>query len=161
MSHLFSIPNGAPSFPPGSTPGTSSPPTPEHSPRPKWWHHSLDPMDASPLSGTMPQATPKVPSTSKQQEVMPLYKALTRNHQEAISQDSCLVNEMRVEYFWHHHPRFNHENTCDFMEVFWSIIKTADLFGSAIFEITDPWSGQDDLMEGTEDLQSSISIQVS
>ena len=34
-SHLFSIPKGAPPFPPGSAPGTSSPPMPEHSPRPK------------------------------------------------------------------------------------------------------------------------------
>ena len=31
MSHLFSIPHGAPTFPPGPSPGTSSPPMPEHS----------------------------------------------------------------------------------------------------------------------------------
>ena len=34
-SHLFSIPRGAPPIPPGPAPWTSSPPTPEHSPRPK------------------------------------------------------------------------------------------------------------------------------
>ena len=76
---------------------------------------------------------------------MPLYKALTRSHQEVFSQDSSLVNGMREEYFWSHHPNFNHENTLDFMEVFWCMIKTADRFGSVIFEITEAWSGQDEL----------------
>ena len=33
-SHLFSIPHGAPPFPPGPASGMSSPPTPDHSPRP-------------------------------------------------------------------------------------------------------------------------------
>ena len=35
MSHLFSIPQGSPPFPPGPTSGTSSPPMLEHSPGPK------------------------------------------------------------------------------------------------------------------------------
>ena len=35
MSHLFSIPQGTPPFPPGPSSRTSSPPTLEHSPRPK------------------------------------------------------------------------------------------------------------------------------
>ena len=47
MSHLFSIPHGAPPFPPGSAPGTSSSSVPKHSPRAKQQHHSPDPMDAS------------------------------------------------------------------------------------------------------------------
>ena len=38
--HLFCIPQGAPPFPPGSAPSTSSPPMPEHLPRPKWQYHS-------------------------------------------------------------------------------------------------------------------------
>ena len=33
--HLFSIPQRTPPFLPGSAPGTSSPPVPDHSPRPK------------------------------------------------------------------------------------------------------------------------------
>ena len=65
-SHLFSIPHRAPPFSPGSAPRTSSPPMPQHSPRPKQWNHSPDPIDASPLSRAMSQATPKGPSTSKQ-----------------------------------------------------------------------------------------------
>ena len=76
---------------------------------------------------------------------MPLSKALTRSHQEAFSQDSSLVNEMREEYFQSHHPNVNHENTRDFTEVFQCMIKTVDLFGSAIFEITEAWFGQDEL----------------
>ena len=35
MAHFFSIPQGAPPFPPGPAPGTSSPPMSGHSPRPK------------------------------------------------------------------------------------------------------------------------------
>ena len=154
MSHLFSIPKGAPPFPPGSAPGTSSPPAPEHSPRPKWQHRSPDLLDTSPLSGATSQATPKGPSTLKQQEIMPLHKALTRSHLEAFSQDSSLVNEMREEYFWLHHPNFNHENTHDFSEVSWCMTKTADLFGSAIFKITEAWLGWNELWEANYSLMT-------
>ena len=72
---------------------------PEHSLRPKQWHHSPDLMDTLPPSGATSQATPEGPSTLKQQEIMPLHKALTRSHLEAFSQDSSLVIEMREEYF--------------------------------------------------------------
>ena len=140
-SHLFSIPHGAPPFPPGPAPGTSSPPMLEHSPRPKQWHHSPDPMDTLPLSGAMSQATPEGSSTLKWWEITPLCKALTGSHQEAFSQDSSLVNEMREECFQLHHPNFNHENTCDFSEVFQFMAKTAELFGKAIFKITEAWLG--------------------
>ena len=61
---------------------------------------------------------------------------------------------MREEYFQSHHPNFNHENTCDFTEVFWCMIKTADLFGSAIFKITDAWSGQDELWQANYSLMT-------
>ena len=102
-------------------------------------------MDTLPLSGATSQATPKGPSASKQQEIMPLHKALTRSHLEVFSLDSSLVNETGEEYFQLHHPNFNHENTGDFSEVFWHMTKTADLFGSAIFEISEAWLGQDEL----------------
>ena len=84
-SHLFSIPHGPPPIPLGSAPRTSSPPVPKHSPRSKQQCHSPDPMDGSPLGGTISQATPEEPSTLKWQEIMPLYKALTRSHQEALA----------------------------------------------------------------------------
>ena len=141
MSHLFSISQGAPPFPSGSTPRTSFPPMPKHSPRPKQWHFSPDLMDALPLGGTTAHATPEGPSTSKQQEIMALHKALTRSHQMTFSWDSSLVNETREEYFRSHHPNFNHENTHDFTEVLWCMIKTVDLFGSAMIKITEAWSG--------------------
>ena len=95
LSHLFSVPQGAPPFPPGYGSRISYSFVLEDSPRPKQQHHSPDPMDASPLGGAMSQATPKGPSTSKWQEIMPLHKTLTRSHQEVFSQDSSLVNEMR------------------------------------------------------------------
>ena len=141
MSHLFSIPQGASPFPSGSAPGTSSPPMPKHSPRAKWWHHYPDPMVALPLGRTTPKATPEGPSISKWQEIIPLHKALTGNYQEAFSQDSRLVKEMREEYFQSHCPNFNNENTCVLMDVFWHMIKTTDLLGSAIYKITEARSG--------------------
>ena len=52
---------------------------------------------------------------------------------------------MREEYFWSHWPNVNNENNHDFTEVFWHMIKTADLLGSAIYKITEAWSGQDEL----------------
>ena len=61
---------------------------------------------------------------------------------------------MREEYFQLHHPNFNHENTCDFSEVFWCITGTADLFGWAIFEITDAWLGQDELCQANYSLMT-------
>ena len=73
---------------------------------------------------------------------MPLHTALTRSHQKALSQDSSLVNEMREEYFWSHHPNLNHENTRDLTEVFLCMSKTVDLFGSAIFKITEHGEGE-------------------
>ena len=82
----------------------------------------------------MSKATPKGPPTPMWQQIMPLYKALTRNHLEAFNQDSSLVNEMREEYFWSHCTNFNNENTHNFMEVFWCMIKTTDLLGSAIYK---------------------------
>ena len=147
MSRLFSIPQGAHPFHQGLPPGLLPHPMPEHSSRPKQWCHSPDLMDTSPLSGAMSQATAKGPSTSKWWMIMPLHKTLTRSHLEAFSWDSSLVNETREEYFWLHHPNLNHENTCDFSEVFWCMTKTADLFGSAIFEITNAWLGQDELRQ--------------
>ena len=74
-----------------------------------------------------------------------LVQGVERSHQEAFSWDSSLVNEMRQEYFHSQHPSFNHENTHDFTEVFRHMIKTADLPSSAIYEITEAWSGQDEL----------------
>ena len=123
MSHLFSIPQGAPPIPPGSAPRTSSPPMPKHSPRPKSGASLSRPNGCLTSQWDhLSQETPKGPSTLKQwQEIMPLHKALTRSCQEAFSQDSSLVNEMREEYFQSHHPNFNHENTHDLTEVFWCI----------------------------------------
>ena len=111
-------------------------------------------MDASPLGGTMSKTTPEGPSTSKWWEIMPLHKALTRSHWQAFSWDSSLVNEMREEYFWSHHPNFSDENTHDFTEVFCCMIKTADVFGSAIFEIAEAWLGQDELWQANYSLMT-------
>ena len=60
-SHLFSIPYGTPPFPPGPAPRTSSPPMPEHSPRPKQQHHSPDLMDTCLLVGPHPRQLSRGP----------------------------------------------------------------------------------------------------
>ena len=111
-------------------------------------------MDTLPLSGATFQATPEGPSTLKWQEIMPLHKTLTRSHLEAFSWDSSLVNETREAYFLLHHPNFNHENTHDFSEVFQCMAKTADLFGSAILQVTEAWSGWDELQQANYSLMT-------
>ena len=63
------------------------------------------------------------------------------------------MNEIREAYFRLHHPNFNQENTCDFSEVFWCMAKTADLFGSAIFKITEAWLG-DELQQANYSLMT-------
>ena len=130
MSHLFSISQGASPSQQGSVLRTSFPPAPtvpEHSPRPKQQHHSPDLMDVLPVSKATSKATPKGPPSSKQQEVMPLHKVLTRSCQETFGQDSCLVRKMREDC-----PNFNSKNSLDLMDVFGHMIETAGLLGSTI-----------------------------
>ena len=85
MSHPFGLSQGASPSEQVSAPRGPSSPTPEHSPRPKWQYPSPDLADVLTPSGTMSKETPKGPPHSKQQEVMPLHKALTRSHQEVFS----------------------------------------------------------------------------
>ena len=154
MFHPFSISQGASPSQQGSAPGALSPPVPEHPPRPKQWHHSPDPMDVSPPGETTSKTTPEGPPSSKQQELMPLHKALIQCCQEAFGWDSSLVRKMREEYFRSHCPNFNNENSHDFMDVFWCMTKTAGLLGSAIYEIKKAWTEQDELWEGNYALRT-------
>ena len=78
---------------------------------------------------------------------MPLHKALTWSHQEAFGQGSSLVRKMRQQYFRSHCPNFNNENSCNFTDVFKCMIKAAGLLGSAIYEIKDTKTGQDELQQ--------------
>ena len=64
-SHPFSLSQGASSSEQVSTAMAPSPPVPEHSPRPKQWHPSPDPVDVSPPSGTTSKATQEGPPNSK------------------------------------------------------------------------------------------------
>ena len=148
MSHLFNIFQGASPSQQGSVPGASSPlapTTPRPPPRPKQQHHSPDPIGVLPLSEATSKASPKGPPSSKWWEVMPVYKASMRSFQEAFSEDSHLVRKMREEYFRNHCPNFNNENSSDFTDVFWHMIETASLLGSAIYEIQEAWTGWDEL----------------
>ena len=78
---------------------------------------------------------------------MPLHKVLMRSHQEAFSQDTCLVRKMREEYFRNQCPNFYNENTHDLMDVFQHMIETAGLLGSAIYKIQEAWTGWDKLQD--------------
>ena len=54
---------------------------------------------------------------------------------------------MREEYFRRHCPNFNTENICDLSDVFQHIARTAELLGSAIYEIKEVWTGPDELWQ--------------
>ena len=108
---------------------------------------SPDPVDVLPPSRTTSKTTPEGPSNSKWQEALPLYKALTQNHQEAFNQDSSLVKETREKYFKKHYPDFSDENTHDFTGIFRSMIESSGLLGSSIHEIKEVWTGQDILLQ--------------
>ena len=64
-SHPFNLSQRASSTEQVSAPVASSPPAPGHSPRPKQWHPSPDPVDVSPPSRTMSKATPEGLPNSK------------------------------------------------------------------------------------------------
>ena len=98
MSNLFTIPPGASLSQQGSTPGVpppSAPIVPGPLPRPKQQHHSPDPAGSLPPSKTTSKVTHKGPPFLKWWEVTPLYKMLTRSHQEAFGQDPHLVRKAR------------------------------------------------------------------
>ena len=156
MSYPFSFSQGVSSSEQVSAPMALSPPVPEHSPRPKQQHPSPDLVDVLPPGGTMSKATQEGPPSSKQQEIMPLHKALTQSCLEAFSQDSSLVSKMREEYFRRHCPNFNTENTHDLSNIFWCMGKTAELLGSAIYEIKEVWTGLDELQQANYALRTKI-----
>ena len=91
------------------------------------------------------QANVTGPPSSKRQEVMLLYKALTASHLEAFNWDFPLVKETRQECFRKHSPNFSAENTHDLLEVFWHMFVAAYLLGSSIYEIRETWVGLDEL----------------
>ena len=84
------------------------------------------------------QSNPRRAPNSKQWEIMPLHKVLTQSCLEAFSQDSSLVRE---EYFTRHCPNFNTENIHDLSDIFQCMAGTAELLGSAIYEMKKVWTG--------------------
>ena len=63
---------------------------------------------------------------------------------------------MREEYFKRHCPNFNTENTHGLSDVFWCMAKTAELLGSAIYEIKEVWAGLDELWQATYVLRTLL-----
>ena len=119
----------------------------EPSPRPNQWHPSPDPVDILPPSEATLQGNVKGHPSSKQWEVMPLYKALTASHLEAFNQDSHMVTETREEYLSKHSPNFSEKNTCDLSVVFWHMIMATSLLDSSIYKINETWAGPDELCQ--------------
>ena len=154
MSHPFTLSQGASPIEQPSAPAAPSCPVPEHSPRPKRQLPSSDPVDDTPLGGTMSKATLEGPPSSKWQDIPPWYKVLTWSHSEAFSWDTSLVRETRKEYFKRHSPNFTMEGTCDLSKVFRHMAKTTKLLGSAIYEIQEVWKGPDELRQANCALKS-------
>ena len=142
-SHPFTLSQGASPVEQPSASAAPAAPVPEQSSRPKRWHPSPDPVDSMPLGGTMFKATLEGPPSSKQDKVPPWNKVLKQSCSEAFSQDTNLVKEARKEYFKRHSYIFTVECTCNLLEVFRQMAKSADLLGTAIYKIQEVWMGLD------------------
>ena len=63
---------------------------------------------------------------------------------------------MREEYFRSHCPNFNNDNSHDFTDVFQHMAETIGLLGSAIYEIKESWTGQDELWQANYALKALL-----
>ena len=88
MSLLCNQSQGASSSEQVPVPVAPPSPAPEPLPRPKQQYPSPDPVHVMPPGRATSQASLTGPPSSKQWEVMPLYKALTASHLEAFNWDS-------------------------------------------------------------------------
>ena len=145
---LLSIPPGVSPLqqePAPQTPPSSAPIAPGPSPQSKQWYKS--PNWVEPLSSlkTTSKVISEEPPHSKQKEEMFLHKVLSRSHQKAFSRDSKLVQKAREEYYQENHPCFNNETSCDMADISWSMIESAGLLSSEIYEIKEIWTGQSEL----------------
>ena len=64
------------------------------------------------------------------------------------------MKEARKEYFRKHSYNFTAEGTCNLSEVFRQMAKSAELLGSAIYEIQEVWMGSDKLWQANYALRS-------
>ena len=135
-------------------PSSSSHASAQAVPRPRRWHPFPDPVDSMPLGGTTSKATSEGPSSSKQWEVPPWNKVLKQSHSEVFSQDTDLVKEARKEYFSRHSYNFTAEGTCNLLEVFKQMAKSANLLGTSIHEIQAVWMGPDELRQANYAVRS-------
>ena len=154
MSHPFTLSPGASASKQPSVPAAPPSPASDHSPRPKRWHPSTDPVDVMPLSGTTSKTNLEGSPSSKQWEIPPWYKVLKWSHSEAFSWDTSLMREARKEYFKKHSPNFTMDGTHGLSEVFRHIAKSAKLLGSAIYEIQEVLEGPDELWQANYALKS-------
>ena len=153
-SHPFTLSQRTSPAEQQSAPAAPPAPVAKQSPWPKRWHPSPDPMDSMPLGRTTSKVTSEGPPSSKQQEVPPGNKALKQSCSEAFSQDSDLVKEARKEYFLKHSYNFTMEGTCNLLEVFRQMAKSAKLLGIPIHEIQALRTGPDELRQANYALRS-------
>ena len=64
------------------------------------------------------------------------------------------MKEARKEYFKRHSYNFTVEGTCSLLEVFRQMAESADLLGTAIYEIQEVWKGPDELWQANYALRS-------
>ena len=137
-----------------SAPAASPLSVPNQSPRPKRQHPSPGPVESTPLGRTTSKITLESPPSSKWQEALPWSKVLKLSHTEAFSWDSDLVKEARKEYFLKHSYNFITEGTCNLLEIFRQMAKSAKLLGTSIYKIQASWTGLDELKQANYALRS-------
>ena len=64
------------------------------------------------------------------------------------------MKEARKEYFKRHSYNFTAEGACNLSEVFRWVAKSADLLGTAIYEIQEVWTEPDELWQANYALRS-------
>ena len=143
MSYPFTLPKGTSPVEQQSALATPPVPVPKQSPRPKRWHPSPDPVDSTPLGGTMSKATlegPPAPNGKMSHLGTGCSSRATQKHSAGTPD---FVKEAREEYFSKHSYNFTMEGTCNLSEVFNWMAKSTKLLGTSMHKIQVVWMGPD------------------
>ena len=85
------------------------------------------------------------PSSPKRQEASAWFTSLKPSHVEAFLQDSSIVKEARLHFFFNHSYNFVHDGTRDLFDVFKELAKSTGLLGEAINKIQLSWTASEEL----------------
>ena len=85
---------------------------------------------------------------------LPRFTSLKPSCVEAFLQDSSILKGARSCFFSNHSYDFVNDGTCDLLDVFKELAKSAGLLGEAIYEIQLSWTGPEELKQANYALQS-------